>query len=45
MLDLMYEIPSQKNVQEVVVNEDVINEGEAPIILYSGQDSGRVGTG
>jgi len=45
MLDLMYDIPSQKNVQEVVVNEDVINEGEAPIILYSGQDSGRVGTG
>jgi len=45
MLDLMYEIPSQKNVQEVIVNEDVINEGETPIILYSGQDSGRVGTG
>jgi len=45
MLDLMYEIPSQKNVEEVIVNEDVINSGESPIILYSGQDTGRVGTG
>ena len=45
MLDLMYDIPSQKNVEEVIVNEDVINHGESPIILYSGQDTGRVGTG
>ncbi len=45
MLDLMYDIPSQKNVQEVVVNEDVISRGEAPIILYGGQDSERLGTG
>ncbi|MEW6486482.1 MAG: ATP-dependent Clp protease ATP-binding subunit ClpX [Thermodesulfobacteriota bacterium] len=45
MLDLMYDIPSQKNVEEVIVNEDVINTGESPIILYSGQDTGRVGTG
>lgn len=37
MLDLMYEIPSQENVAEVVINEDVIvGEGE-PIIVYSKQ--------
>jgi ATP-dependent Clp protease ATP-binding subunit ClpX len=45
MLDLMYDIPSQKNVQEVIVNEDVILQAEAPILLYEEQDSGRVGTG
>ncbi len=41
MLDLMYEIPSQDNVTEVVINEDVIiGEGE-PIIVYSKQ-AGKV---
>ncbi len=44
MLDLMYEIPSQKNVREIVVNEDVILRGERPIILYEEQDAGRLGT-
>ncbi len=35
MLDLMYEIPSQDNVAEVVINEDVIlGEGE-PIMVYA----------
>ena len=37
MLDMMYEIPSQDNVIETVINEDVIaGEGE-PIIVYSKQ--------
>jgi ATP-dependent Clp protease ATP-binding subunit ClpX len=45
MLDLMYEVPSQKNVREVIINEDVITRGEAPIILYEEQGTGRVGTG
>ncbi|GAB4266708.1 MAG: ATP-dependent Clp protease ATP-binding subunit ClpX [Deferrisomatales bacterium] len=45
MLDLMYAIPSQSNVREVVINEDVIRHGEAPIILYEEQGSERVGTG
>ena len=35
MLDIMYEIPSRTGVKEVVVNEEVINRGEAPIIVYS----------
>lgn len=35
MLDLMYEIPSQDNVSEVVINEDVIVDGGEPIIVYS----------
>jgi ATP-dependent Clp protease ATP-binding subunit ClpX len=42
MLDLMYEIPSQKNVREVIINEDVILHGEPPILLYEEQGSERV---
>lgn len=34
MLDVMYDIPSQDRVKEVVVNEDVIAKGSKPIILY-----------
>ena len=37
MLDLMYEIPSQDNVTEVVINEDVIVGNGEPIIVYSKQ--------
>jgi ATP-dependent Clp protease ATP-binding subunit ClpX len=35
MLDIMYEIPSQPNIKEVVVNEDVVLKGEKPLIVYS----------
>jgi len=34
MLDLMYEIPSAQNAQEIIINEDVILNGQSPIILY-----------
>jgi ATP-dependent Clp protease ATP-binding subunit ClpX len=34
MLDVMYDIPSQDRVKEVVLNEDVITKGAKPIILY-----------
>ncbi|MBI3609217.1 MAG: ATP-dependent Clp protease ATP-binding subunit ClpX [Nitrospirae bacterium] len=34
MLDLMYELPSQKNVKEVILNEDVIHQTGEPIMLY-----------
>ena len=34
MLDMMYEIPSQPNIKEVVVNEDVILKKEQPLLLY-----------
>jgi ATP-dependent Clp protease ATP-binding subunit ClpX len=34
MLDVMYELPSRENVQECVISEQVINEGEYPVILY-----------
>ncbi len=37
MLDLMYEIPSKKNVREVVISEEVINNGEKPIVVYENE--------
>jgi len=43
MLDLMYDIPSQKGVREVIVNEDAILNGEQPIILYEEEGAGLVG--
>ncbi len=34
MLDIMYEIPSQTNIREVVVNEDVFTKKESPLVVY-----------
>ena len=34
MLEIMYDIPSQENVKECVVGEDVIVKREKPLILY-----------
>ncbi|MBU3948811.1 MAG: ATP-dependent Clp protease ATP-binding subunit ClpX, partial [Proteobacteria bacterium] len=34
LLDIMYEIPSIKNVKECVISEDVINNKEEPILLF-----------
>ena len=34
MLDIMFEIPSIKNVKECVIGEDVILNKEEPILLY-----------
>ncbi len=34
MLDIMYEIPSQSMVKEIVISEDVISKKEKPIIVY-----------
>lgn len=39
MLDVMYDIPSQDRVKEVVINEDVITKGVKPIILYDVAES------
>jgi len=39
MLDVMYDIPSQDRVKEVVLNEDVISKGAKPIILYDVAES------
>ena len=37
MLDVMFDLPSQENIEEVVVNEEVIKTGEKPLIVYHKQ--------
>ncbi|OEU50286.1 MAG: ATP-dependent protease ATP-binding subunit ClpX [Desulfuromonadales bacterium C00003096] len=39
MLDVMYDIPSQDRVKEVVINEDVVLRKAKPIILYDCAES------
>jgi ATP-dependent Clp protease ATP-binding subunit ClpX len=34
MLDVMYEIPSQSNIKECIISDEVIFNKETPIILY-----------
>jgi ATP-dependent Clp protease ATP-binding subunit ClpX len=37
MLDLMYELPSQPNIREVIISEETILNKEKPIVLYEKQ--------
>jgi ATP-dependent Clp protease ATP-binding subunit ClpX len=37
MLDVMYEIPSQKGIKECLINEDTIQKKERPILVYEKQ--------
>lgn len=41
MLDIMYDVPSKKNVKEVLINEDVINKGQQPLLVYKTEDEMR----
>ena len=34
MLDLMYEIPSREDIEECVVSEEVIEQGQEPLVVY-----------
>ena len=36
MLDIMYEIPSQPDIRECVISEEVVTNMEAPLLLYEG---------
>ena len=37
MLEIMYELPSESNVRECVISEQVILNGEDPVILYESE--------
>ncbi|MCD6525464.1 MAG: ATP-dependent Clp protease ATP-binding subunit ClpX [Desulfuromonas sp.] len=39
MLDIMYDIPSQEHVKEVVISEDVVLKKTAPLIVYDCAES------
>jgi ATP-dependent Clp protease ATP-binding subunit ClpX len=34
MLEVMYEIPSQREIKECVINEEVVTNNEKPILIY-----------
>jgi ATP-dependent Clp protease ATP-binding subunit ClpX len=38
MLDIMYEVPSQSDIREVAVSEEVIMSGEKPLIVYEKEE-------
>ncbi|MGE3713730.1 MAG: ATP-dependent Clp protease ATP-binding subunit ClpX [Alphaproteobacteria bacterium] len=40
LLDLMYELPSMTNVEEVIINADVVDNGAPPVIVHSDQKQG-----
>ena len=35
MLDVMYEMPSQLNIKEVIISDEVVVRNEPPIVVYS----------
>ena len=37
MLEVMYELPSQENVRECVISEQVILNGDYPVVLYENE--------
>jgi len=37
MLDVMYEIPSQKGIKECLITEDTVSKKEKPILIYEKQ--------
>ena len=39
MLEVMFELPSETKVTECVINEQVITNGEYPVILYENAES------
>jgi len=39
MLDIMYDVPSQADIREVVVSEEVIASGETPLIVYEKEEA------
>jgi ATP-dependent Clp protease ATP-binding subunit ClpX len=39
MLDVMYEIPSQKGIKECLINDDVIEKNGKPVLIYEKQSA------
>lgn len=37
MLDIMFDLPSRDDVEEVVISEEVINKHEQPLVVYANQ--------
>jgi len=44
MLDVMYDLPSKEGVQECVISEQVITQGDYPVVLYNNNSEGKLKT-
>jgi ATP-dependent Clp protease ATP-binding subunit ClpX len=33
MLDIMYDVPSRRNVREIVISQDVVEKNEPPLVV------------
>ena len=42
MLDVMYELPSDEHAKECVINEQVITQGDYPVILYNATETSKI---
>jgi ATP-dependent Clp protease ATP-binding subunit ClpX len=42
MLDVMYELPSEEHATECVINEQVITQGEYPVVLYDNAEIKKI---
>ena len=36
MLDVMYDVPSHPEIEEVVISQEVVEHKEKPIVVYAG---------
>jgi ATP-dependent Clp protease ATP-binding subunit ClpX len=45
MLDIMYELPSTMSVKEVLINEEVIDQGQQPLMIYQKEAAAEGGRG
>lgn len=43
MMDLMYEIPSRTDVDQVVITPGVIDNNDSPVLIYKKENSGKSG--
>jgi ATP-dependent Clp protease ATP-binding subunit ClpX len=41
MLDVMYELPSKENVRECVISEQVVLNGDYPVVLYDNEEKAK----
>jgi ATP-dependent Clp protease ATP-binding subunit ClpX len=39
MLDIMYDVPSEDNIEEVIINEDVVKKKADPIVVYHSEEA------
>ena len=40
-MDLMYQVPDQKDLYKVVINSDVITKKSEPILIYSNKENSQ----